>query len=120
MTHSPHSVKVVGQIVNRIQDHGQNLVGSIEMAQIGPGIAGTDATMAAGVERTFVLSVARLFDRYPARGGKKEPVAGGASGQNTVHHVDTHGGVLRNLFRCAYSHQIARPVGRSEEHTSEL
>src|SRR5690348_5861238 len=90
MPHGSHGVKVVGQVVDSVQDLGEEFVTGIEMAQIGARIAGADAATALGIERIFVLSVARLLDGELPFGGKEQPVAGGARGQDAVHHVHAH------------------------------
>ena len=53
MTHRPHSVKVEAKVVDGIQDLGQNLVGSIKMPQIGPGVAPAHPAAAIRIERAL-------------------------------------------------------------------
>ncbi len=49
--------------MDSIQDLGQNLIGSIKMPQIGPGIAPADPAAAIGIERALVGGVSGLLDR---------------------------------------------------------
>src|SRR5579864_4684339 len=111
MPHRSHGVKVVGQVVDGVQDLGQDLVARVEVSQVGARIAGADAASAAGVERAFVLSIARLLDGDPAFRSEQQTVAGGAGGQDAIHHVNAHGGILHDFLGRADAHEVAGPVG---------
>ena len=110
MPYPPHSVKVETQVVDRIQDLRQHFVGCIKVTQIGPGVALTDPAGAVGVERAGILGITRLLDRNLAFGGKKQPVARCAGGEDAIHHVDAQAGVLDNFLGSAHTHEIARLI----------
>src|SRR6266851_5805140 len=63
MTHPPHSVKVETQVMQGVQDLSQHFIGSIEVSQIGPRVTPANPAAAIGIERTGVISIARLLDR---------------------------------------------------------
>ena len=71
MTHRPHGVKVEAEVVDSIEDLGQNLIGGIKMAQIGAGVAPANPAAAIGVQRPLIRGVSGLLDRNPALGRKQ-------------------------------------------------
>src|ERR1700683_1054546 len=64
------------------------------------------------VERSLILSVARLLDRNFSLGSEKEAMTRRTSGQNAIHHIDAQAGVLDDLFGRAHSHDVPRLVAR--------
>src|SRR6202166_4210866 len=63
-----HRRQVIVQIVNRVQNLRQQLVGSIKMTQIRSRIALTYPAIARRVKRAFILRAPRLLDRnFPFR-----------------------------------------------------
>ena len=63
MTHRPHGVKVEAQVVDSIQNLGQNFVRCIEVAKVCSGVAAADPAATIGVEGPFVARVFGLLDR---------------------------------------------------------
>jgi hypothetical protein len=111
MPYPLHSVKVETQVVDGVQDLCQHFVRCIKVTKIGPRVALAHPTAAVGVNRRWILGVARLLNRdFPFR-GKQEPVPRRAGRKDAIHHVDAQAGVLDNLFGSAHSHQITRLVG---------
>src|SRR6516164_7043593 len=108
MTYGSHGVKVEAQVVESIEHLGQYLVRSIEMPQVSPGVAPANPAPAIGIGRIFVARILHLLDRHLSLGSEKQPMARRSGGQDTVHHVDSEIGVLHDLFRRAYPHQVAR------------
>src|ERR1700691_1385755 len=81
------------------------------MSQICPRITLAHPAAAIGIERTCIRSIARLLDGDFSFRGKQQAVAGGARGQDAIHHIDAQTGVFNDLLGRAYSHHIARLVG---------
>jgi hypothetical protein len=65
---------------------------------------------AGGVGRGLVFGELFVLDVEAAFAGEEQAVAGGAGGQNAVHHVDAHAGVLLDFVGVADAHDVARLV----------
>src|SRR5215471_8132245 len=110
MTYSPHSVKVEGQVVDRVERTGQRLTCHKQMSQVGTRVPRTHFAAALRVGRALVPGKARVLDVQPTLRSKQQTVASSASGQHAVHHLHSHCCVLSDLFRIAYAHHISRPA----------
>src|ERR1700732_508395 len=99
------------QVVDRIQNLGQQFVRGIEMAQVSPRITPANAALASWIKRALVLRVAGLLDRHLSFRGKQQSMPGGAGGKHTIHHVNTRLRVLCNFLGSANPHPISRLVG---------
>jgi len=87
-----------------------------EVAEVGAGVALADHAGAVGVGGELVFSELAVFDVHAGEAGggcvgEEESVAGGASGDDAVHHVDTHAGVLDDFVGVADAHDVAGFVG---------
>src|SRR5438309_1651764 len=111
MTHRPHSVKVEAQVVNRVQNLSQYFVRCIEMPKISSRIPGTNTAAAVRIEWASVSSVACLLDRNFSFRRKQQTMPCRPRGQDTIHHVDTEGGIFDDFFRCTHTHKIAGGLG---------
>src|SRR5438045_6329356 len=107
MTHRPHSVKVEAQVVNRVQNLSQYFVRCIEMPKISSRIPGTNTAAAVRIEWASVSSVACLLDRNFSFRRKQQTMPCRPRGQDTIHHVDTQGGIFDHFFRRTHPHKIA-------------
>src|SRR5256884_2160690 len=111
MTHRPHSVKVEAQVVNRVQNLSQYFVRCIEMPKISSRVPGTNTAAAVRIEWASVSSVACLLDRNFSYRRKQQAMPCRPRGQDTIHHVDTEGGIFDDFFRCTHTHKIAGGLG---------
>src|SRR5438445_12127577 len=111
MTHRPHSVKVEDQVVNRVQNLSQYFVRCIEMPKISSRVPGTNTAAAVRIEWAFISSVAGLLDRNFSYRRKQQAMPCRPRGQDTIHHVDTEGGIFDDFFRCTHTHKIAGGLG---------
>src|ERR1041384_7819591 len=110
MPDAPHSVKVVAQVVDGVEDLGEYLVRRIEMTQVGARIAAANPAGTIGIERALVPCVACLLDRdFPLR-CKEQSMPGGPRGQHTIHHVDSKLSKLGDFVWSTHPHQISRLV----------
>src|SRR5438132_12183546 len=80
------------------------------MAKVCPRVPAANATTTVGIERQFIIGIARLFDRTFSLGSEQQPVACGSRGQHAVHHVNTQLRVLDNLLWGTHPHPVSRLV----------
>ena len=80
------------------------------MAQVGAGVAAADWALAGGVGRGLVFSELFVLDVEAALAGEEQSVAGGAGGENAIHHVDAEARVLLDSVGVADTHDVARLV----------
>src|SRR6266849_1334601 len=80
------------------------------MAKVCPRVPAANATATIGIERQFIICIARLLDRNFSLGSEQQPVARGSRGQHAVHHVNTQISVLDNFLWGAHPHQVSRLV----------
>src|SRR5438552_11090799 len=111
MTHRPHSVKVEAQVVNGVQNLSQYFVRCIEMPKISSRVPGTHTAAALRIEWAFISSVAGLLDRNFSYRRKQQAMPCRPRGQDTIHHVDTEGGIFDDFFRCTHTNKIAGGLG---------
>src|SRR5439155_8044764 len=67
-------------------------------------------TATVGLERQFIIGIARLLDGNSSLGSEQQPVARGSRGQHAVHHVNAQVSVLDNLLWGTHTHQVSRLV----------
>src|SRR5579859_2333955 len=82
------------------------------MAQVSPRVPLAYPTLAGRIKRPLVLRIPRLLDGNFALRSKQQSMPRRARGQHTIHHIHTRLRVLRDLFRSAHPHQIARLLAR--------
>jgi hypothetical protein len=107
----PHDVKVKVDIVVGGEDGGGDFPSGEEMPKIGASVAPAHRTRALRINGAAVFDVARVLDEHAALAGVQAGVAGGASGENAIHHVDAKSDVVGELFGAADTHEIARAIG---------
>src|ERR1700728_2413614 len=81
------------------------------MSQIGPRITLAYPAAAIGVERTGILSIARLLDRDFSFRGEQQAMSRRARGKDAIHHIDAETRVFDNFFGRAHSHHVAWLIG---------
>src|SRR6266403_2550038 len=80
------------------------------MTKISACVAAADAASAMRVDGPLVLCVTRVLDEHAAFAGVEASMARGARGENAVHHVDSEGDVVGDLFGAADAHEIAGTI----------
>jgi hypothetical protein len=117
-----HEVEVEAEVVDGVEGGAQGLFGYEEVAEVGAGVAAADLAGAGGVDGALVVGVFEALDVHAdggavfagLGGAEEEAVAGGAGGEDAVHHVDAHAGVLLDLVGVADAHDVARLVAGKE------
>src|SRR6185312_17111355 len=82
LAHGPHELQVVVQVVDGVQARPQDLVGAVQVVQVGAGEVAAGVAGAPRVERAGVLAVARILDLHVARAREEPAVAGVARGKD--------------------------------------
>src|SRR5713226_4851876 len=103
---SPHDVKVKVEVVEGVQDRGQDLSGDKQVAQVSARISAADRAGAALIRRANVAGIARILDQQPSAAGKKAAVARVARGQDAIHHVNSALDVVGDVLGLAHAHQV--------------
>ena len=107
----PHDVKVKVDIVVGGEDGGGDFSSGEEMPKICASIAVANGTRTLRIDGTLIFDVASVLDEHAALAGVQASVAGGASGENAIHHIDAECDVISELFGAADAHEVARAIG---------
>ena len=100
------------QIVDGIQAKTEDLVGNVQVTQVGPGEMPAGVAGAVGVHRPLIPRVDRALDVQAARGGEEGSVPGIPGRQDAVEHVHAAGDAFQQILGGSDSHEIPRGVVR--------
>src|SRR5690606_39065610 len=88
-----HQGLVIKKIMYRVEAGRQNLAALVQVPQIGAAVVPAGIAAAVRVQRSRVVSVARIADTHEPFARIQEPGAGVTRRQNAIEHVDapSHG-----------------------------
>src|SRR5262245_50009803 len=92
------------------EDSGRHFPCSKKMAKIGARVAPADVARTIRIDGPLVFGVTRVLDEHAAFAGVEASMAGGARGQDAIHHVYAERYIVGDLLWTADPHEISRAV----------
>src|SRR5688572_20434560 len=108
--HLPGEVEVEVEVVQRVQARAQDLVGPVQVVQVGPREVAARMAAAGGIERTGVVAVPRVLDLHVAESGEEPAVPRVAGRHDAVEHVEPARDALHDVLGGAHAHEVTGRV----------